>query len=97
MKNPMKNLLKIAELSKRTGIRDEILFHYIEEEWITPCELHEKEFYFDDEDLTRALLIQELQRDFEINEESIPVILNLLDQVYALRKQIQLMMGKKSA
>ena len=41
------------------------------------------------EDLTRIHLIAELKHDFEVNDESIPIILHLIDQLNYLRNQIK--------
>lgn len=39
----------------------------------------------DEEDLARAKLIRELQEVFGVNDEAIPIILHLLDQLYFLK------------
>ena len=41
---------------------------------------------FDEADAARVKLIVELKRDLEVNEEALPVVLNLLDQLYGLHQ-----------
>ena len=60
---------------------------WIERRWILPLE-REGAYVFDDADLARARLIVELHRDLEVNEEAMPVVLQLLDQVYSLRQAL---------
>jgi chaperone modulatory protein CbpM len=60
---------------------------WIEQSWILPVE-EDGEVLFDDVDRARIKLIVELRRDLEVNEEAIPVVLRLLDQVYGLRRTL---------
>lgn len=60
---------------------------WIEQRWVLPVE-EEGEMLFDDIDRARIQLIVELRRDLEVNEEAIPVVLRLLDQVYGLRRTL---------
>lgn len=60
---------------------------WIEQSWVLPVE-EEGELLFDEVDRARIQLIVELRRDLEVNDEAIPVVLRLLDQVYGLRRTI---------
>jgi chaperone modulatory protein CbpM len=60
---------------------------WIEQSWVLPTE-EEGELLFDDVDRARVQLIVELRRDLEVNDEAIPVVLRLLDQVYGLRRTL---------
>lgn len=53
----------------------------IEKSWISPRAAIE----LDEEDIARIYLIDELRRDFGVNDEAIPLILYLVDQLCALR------------
>jgi chaperone modulatory protein CbpM len=44
---------------------------------------------FSEADLARARLIRDLQRDMGVNEDAIPIILDLLDQVHGLRQMLR--------
>jgi len=60
---------------------------WIEQHWVLPVE-DEGSYLFDDADVARVRLIAELRRDMGVNEEAIPVVLRLLDQVYSLRRAL---------
>ena len=44
---------------------------------------------FSEADLARACLIRDLQHDMGVNEEAIPIILDLIDQVHGLRRMLR--------
>ena len=44
---------------------------------------------FSEADLARARLIRDLQHDMGVNEEAIPIILDLIDQVHGLRRMLR--------
>ena len=77
MKLPLRR--KIAEVSLICGVADEVITQFIKEEWIHPIdlELH----MLDEEDVSRIMLIQELREKFGVNDEAVPVILHLIDQL----------------
>ncbi|MGF1630722.1 MAG: chaperone modulator CbpM [Kiloniellaceae bacterium] len=76
---------------------DEVLVHldigaselsaWIEQHWVLPVEA-DGDFFFDDTDVARVKLISELRNDLGVNEDAIPVVLRLLDQVYSLRRAL---------
>ncbi len=79
----MKQLIRVTiqEASQICGSsRDEII-HFIQEEWISPFE----QDALDDEDVTRIRLIHDLIENLGVNEESVPIILHLIDQIHALQ------------
>jgi chaperone modulatory protein CbpM len=63
-------------------VRKSFLVRCLRERWVRPAFPAEGEL--DAEDLARLRLIVELLGDFGVNEEAVPVILHLLDQLYAL-------------
>ncbi len=63
------------------------LHAWIEQHWVLPVET-DGDFYFDDADVARVKLIAELRNDLGVNEDAIPVVLRLLDQVYSLRRAL---------
>ena len=79
----MKQLIRVTieEASRICGPSCEEITHYIEEEWITPFE----ENAFDDEDVERIRLIHDLIENLGVNEDSVPIILHLIDQIHALQ------------
>jgi chaperone modulatory protein CbpM len=77
-----------AVLSRIEGLDAAELEHWIEVRWVRPERLAEG-YVFHDIDVARIHLIVELRHDLMIDEEAMPVVLNLLDQVYALRHRLK--------
>jgi len=73
----------IAQVS---GLERQELNRWIVNEWVRPVR-QSGIFVFDEIDVARVKLIWELREDLEINEEALPVILLLLDQLYDLRRR----------
>ncbi len=70
------------------GLQEAELRHWIEERWVRP-ELASGGYLFREVDIARVQLILELRHDLAIDEEALPVVLRLLDQVYALRRRLR--------
>jgi chaperone modulatory protein CbpM len=63
------------------------LRHWIELGWITP-EPSEAGFTFGDVDVARVRLICDLCYDLEVSEDSMPIILSLIDQLHVTRRTL---------
>jgi chaperone modulatory protein CbpM len=61
---------------------------WIERGWVQP-ESAESGWVFQEIDIARVRLIHDLRRSMEVTEDTIPVVLSLLDQVYELRAQLK--------
>jgi len=75
----------ILEMS---GLRRPDLERWIGNEWVRPDE-REGRWVFREIDVARVRLILELRDDMEINEDALPVVLSLLDQLYDLRRRMR--------
>ena len=64
------------------------LEQWIEARWVRP-ERVASGYIFHDIDVARVHLIVELRHELLVDAEAMPVILNLLDQVYALRNRLK--------
>ena len=64
------------------------LARWVELGWVAPVGRERGEPAFSDLDVARVCLICDLVHDLAIEEETVPVVLSLLDQVYALRRQL---------
>lgn len=64
------------------------LDHWIEERWVLP-ERCEAGYLFREIDVARVHLIVELRRDLAIDDEAMPLVLRLLDQIYHLRRRLK--------
>ncbi len=69
------------------ALHQEDLDAWIAAEWIRP-ELHRDELVFAEVDVARIRLISEIHHGLGIQHDSISVVLSLLDQLYAARRQI---------
>lgn len=65
---------------------------WIECSWITPASPTKKEL--DQEDLARIRLIHQLRKDMGVNDEAIPIILELLDQICYLHNEMSKKWGQ---
>ena len=62
---------------------------WIERGWVQPEPEDADQWVFHDIDVARVQLIHDLRRDLEVSEESVPLVLSLLDQVYELRWRLR--------
>lgn len=85
MRVSVQGRFKLTEVLEITGVDELTVVGFVRREWISPVNAEE----FDSEDVARIRLIQELRERFGANDEAIPLILHLLDQLYHLRHRIQ--------
>jgi chaperone modulatory protein CbpM len=64
------------------------LARWVDERWVLP-ERSAETWVFHEVDVARVELIIEIRRDFAIDDEAMPLVLGLLDQVYSLRRQMR--------
>jgi chaperone modulatory protein CbpM len=69
-------------------LRESELLAWVERGWVHP-QPGETDWEFQDIDVARVRLIRDLRRDLAVQEEMMPLVLSLLDQLYALRGQMQ--------
>jgi len=69
-------------------LRSEELQRWIAEGYVRP-DAAAGEPVFQEIDIERVRLILELRDDLAVNEEALPLVLSLLDQVYALRRRLR--------
>ena len=77
---------EITEIIELYQLNEIFICECIEREWIIPSNTEEK--LLDQEDIARILLIKDLKEVFEVNDESIPIILHLIDQIHLLKSRI---------
>ena len=84
MKLPLRR--PIDEVAQQCSIEAEVILHFIQEEWLIPIDAELK--MLDEEDVCRLLLIHDLRDKFGVNDEAVPVILHLVDQLnFIIRNQ----------
>lgn len=74
-------LHRIAGLDRREVVR------WVENRWVLP-ERQDETWIFHEVDIARVELILEIRRDFAVDDEAVPLVLGLLDQLYSLRRQM---------
>jgi chaperone modulatory protein CbpM len=65
------------------------LISWIERGWIRPEPVELDDWVFQDIDIARIQLVFDLRRDMGVSEDTIPLILSLMDQVYELRAHLK--------
>jgi len=74
--------------ASEVGVAVADLTLWIERRWVRPTRCG-AEVFFDDVDLARLRLIVEFRRDLAIDEEAMPVVLDLIDRLHATRTQLR--------
>jgi chaperone modulatory protein CbpM len=64
------------------------LVTWVERGWVRPAG-GPPEWEFAEIDVARVRLVRDMRRDMDVPEESMALVLSLLDQVYALRGQLR--------
>lgn len=85
----MKTLSEVAVMLGRVERIE--LVTWIELGWIEPAEETAEEPVLSELDVARAALICDLRHDLDVEEETVPLILSLLDQVYMLRRRLNVL------
>ena len=80
--------MRTREFLLATRVEATVLETWVEAGWLMPGRDAEAAD-FSEADLARALLIRDLQHDMGVNEEAIPIILDLIDQVHGLRQMLR--------
>ncbi|GAB5467573.1 MAG: chaperone modulator CbpM [Rhodospirillales bacterium] len=75
-------------LARIEGLTYSRLTICIEESWVSPAR-DEGGCLFDELDVARLQLISELIEDMAVNDEAIPIILSLVDQLHLLRRNLR--------
>lgn len=69
------------------GLRIDDLERWIAQEWVRP-DGAEGHYMFREIDIARVRLIRQLRDEMDIDEQALPVVLSLLDQLYDLRRRL---------
>lgn len=81
-------MISEAELVAAMAPLDQMALHrWIDQGWIVPHRQQDV-VHFDDSDVARVRLIVELHYELRIEEDSLSVVLSLLDQLYGTRRSL---------
>lgn len=78
-------MLNEEDFAGRVHIEIATLHVWLEEGWLLPLTVEQKPL-FRDVDIARARLIQDLSELMGVNDEGIHVVLGLVDQLHAVRR-----------
>lgn len=79
-----------ALITQVSGLKREDLEHWIANQWVRPEDVGSGgDYVFYAIDVARVRLIHELHHDLQINEDALPVVLSLLDQLYDQRRRLR--------
>ena len=70
------------------GLTEAALRGFIAEDWVRP-ETRQGQALFSEADAARIRLIVELRATMEVDAETLPIVLSLMDQLYATRRQLR--------
>jgi chaperone modulatory protein CbpM len=63
---------------------------WVAEGWIAP-RVSERGPVYDEVDVARLRLVCQLKHEMNVNDDALPVVMRLVDQVYGLRRTLRLM------
>jgi chaperone modulatory protein CbpM len=78
--------METGEFLLHARLTPKALEAWIEAGWLVPGA--DDQHRFSEVDVARARLIRDLQQDVGVNDEGIPVILDLVDQMHGLRQML---------
>jgi chaperone modulatory protein CbpM len=81
-----------AEIIRTYQISEEFFQACLEHQWIEPLDKGAGKLA--QADVARLLLIRDLMEGMGVNDESVPVILSLIDQIHALKGRVK-QLGEK--
>jgi chaperone modulatory protein CbpM len=79
--------LLLDQAAAQSGVPQDVIIRFVSESWITPADPQHQAF--DEEDLARIRLIHDLIHTLGVNDEAVPVILHLVDQLNHLHIQLR--------
>lgn len=80
------------EFCEHLDIEVKVLRIWVEQRWLMPQEA-DAGWLFEDADLARARLIQDLTGPMGVNDNGVDVAMQLLDQVHSLRGHLAVLMN----
>jgi chaperone modulatory protein CbpM len=75
-------------LGQFSGLDRVELLRWVESRWVLP-ERQGGSWVFHEVDVARVELILEIRREWALDDEAMPLVLGLIDQVYGLRRQLR--------
>jgi len=79
--------LLLEQAATQSGVPQDVIIRFVSESWIIPADPQHQAF--DEEDIARIRLIHDLIHNMGVNDEAVPVILHLVDQLNQLHLKIR--------
>ena len=77
-----------ALFTQVSGLDPDDLERWILKSWVRPAGNADR-YEFREIDVARVRLIQELRDELQVNEDALPVVLSLLDQLHDVRRRLR--------
>jgi chaperone modulatory protein CbpM len=77
---------RLDEAAQKSGVAPEQILIFVTRTWIKPVDPVLQ--VFDEEDVARIQLIHELQESMGVNDDAVPVIMHLIDQLNRLHLEL---------
>jgi chaperone modulatory protein CbpM len=81
-------MIPLAEVLTLCGVEREELTLWIERRWVLPL-ASDGDYLFSEADLARVQMIAEFRHDLALDEEVLPAVLGLVDQLHATRRKFR--------
>ena len=81
----------LYHVAAEIGIAVEDLNEWVERRWVLPSHTG-ADLAFDEVDRARIRMIVDFHRDLAIDDEAMPVVLDLLDRLHAARAQLRMVL-----
>jgi chaperone modulatory protein CbpM len=81
-------MMPLSEVLAVCGIEREELALWIERRWVMPLAAN-GDFLFNEADLARVRMIAEFRSDLALDDEALPAVLGLVDQLHATRRRFR--------
>jgi chaperone modulatory protein CbpM len=85
-------MTRLSEVCARIpGLGEEELLAWLQEEWVRPARRN-GDYEFGEVDVARIRLILDLHREMAVEAPTVPLVLSLIDQLFATRRQLRLVL-----
>lgn len=81
-------MIPLAEVVTLCGIARDELTLWIERRWVLPL-ASDGDYLFSEADLARVQMIAEFRNDLALDDEVLPAVLGLVDQLHATRRRFR--------
>lgn len=83
--------LDLNELCRLCNLESEVLIEWVEEGVTEPRDGHSSEWRFSARQLKRVSTARRLQRDLDVDTRALPLVLDLLEELEQLRRQVRML------